>query len=52
MMSDWGVLGFVRVAAAAPPVHLGDPAANAAEIASWAARLSADGAALICFPEL
>ncbi len=52
MMSDWGALGFVRVAVAAPPVHLGDPAANAAEIAGWAARLSADGAALICFPEL
>ena len=51
-MSDWGTLGFVRVAVVAPPVHLGDPAANAVEIAHWSTRLASDGAALICFPEL
>ncbi len=49
---DWRRHGFVRVAAAAPPVHLADPAANAVEIATWAERLGADGAALVVFPEL
>ena len=49
---DWRAHGFVRVAAAAPPVHLADPATNATEIAAWAERLSDEGAALVVFPEL
>ena len=50
--ADWSEFGFARVAAVAPPVHLGDPAANAVEIAEWAGRLDADGASIIVFPEL
>ena len=49
---DWRRHGFVRVVAAAPPVHLADPAANADELVVWAERASADGAALVVFPEL
>ena len=49
---DWRDHGFVRVAAAAPPVHLADPAANADELTAWAHRLAGDGAALVVFPEL
>lgn len=49
---DWREHGFVRVAAAAPPVHLADPLRNASELGSWARRLADDGAALIVFPEL
>ena len=40
------------MAAAAPPVHLADPARNADEIGIWAQRLSDAGAGLIVFPEL
>ncbi len=50
--ADWTDFGFIRVAAAAPPIQLGDPVANATEIASWAQRLDADGASIIVFPEL
>jgi NAD+ synthase (glutamine-hydrolysing) len=50
--TDWRRHGFARISAAAPPVHLADPLKNAAEIATWARRLSADGASLIVFPEL
>ena len=49
---DWRLRGFVRVAAAAPPVHLADPARNASELATWAHRLADDGASLVVFPEL
>ncbi len=49
---DWRQHGFARVAAAAPPVHLADPALNAAELARWADRLAGEGASLIVFPEL
>ena len=49
---DWRRHGFVRVVAAAPPVHLADPAANADELVAWAERAAADGAALVVFPEL
>lgn len=49
---DWSQHGFVRVAAVAPPVHLGDPMANASEIASWVTRIADDGASLLVFPEL
>jgi NAD+ synthase (glutamine-hydrolysing) len=54
MMSavDFTELGFVRVAAAAPPLHLADPAANADEIAAWARRAAERGAAAVVFPEL
>jgi len=49
---DWRRHGFVRVVAAAPPVHVADPAANAVEHVAWATRLAGRGAALIVFPEL
>lgn len=49
---DWRRHGFVRLAAAAPPVHLADPAANAVEIATAARRLAGDGATVVVLPEL
>jgi NAD+ synthase (glutamine-hydrolysing) len=49
---DWRRHGFARVVAAAPPVHLADPAANGREIATVAERAAHDGAALVVFPEL
>lgn len=49
---DWSAHGFVRVTAVAPPVHLGDPAANADEIARWATQLHSNGASILVFPEL
>ena len=44
--------GFVRVAAATPQAHVGDPAANAAEILELARRADAAKAAICVFPEL
>ena len=44
--------GFVRVAAAVPPVHLGDPDANVAATVDLVRRADAEGAALVVFPEL
>jgi len=44
--------GFARVAVAIPRVALADPAANAAEIARLHSRATADGAAIVLFPEL
>lgn len=52
MRVDYGALGFYRVAAASPPVHLADPARNAAEIALWARRAAERGACVAAFPEL
>lgn len=52
MRVDYGTLGFYRVAAASPPVHLADPERNAAEIALWAARAAERGACVAAFPEL
>ena len=49
---DYSRYGFVRVAAAAPPLALGNPEENALVIAASSAALDADGAALIVFPEL
>lgn len=49
---DWSSHGFMRVAAVSPPIHLGDPAANADEIARWASKLHGDGASILVFPEL
>lgn len=49
---DWSSHGFVRVAAISPPIHLGQPAANADEIARWATQLHGDGASILVFPEL
>jgi len=40
--------GFFKIAAATPRLNLGDPAANAKELA----RIAKDGAAAIVFPEL
>lgn len=44
--------GFVRAAVCTPTVHLGDPAANAAETIALAREASARGAAVMLFPEL
>lgn len=48
---DYGSLGFVKVAAAAPPVAIADPAANARAIVAAYAAAPAD-AAVVVFPEL
>lgn len=45
-------LGFIRVAAVSPKVHLGDPFANALEITRAAAAAEEKGAAITLFPEL
>jgi NAD+ synthase (glutamine-hydrolysing) len=50
--TDWSRFGFFRIATVAPPVHIADPAANATEIAAWAAKADAAGASLVVFPEL
>ena len=44
--------GFYRIAAAAPYLHLGDPAANAKELVRLAKNAAKDGVAAIVFPEL
>ena len=49
---DFRSLGFVRVAAAHPPVRIGDPAANAAAHVEAARAAAARGAAVVLFPEL
>jgi NAD+ synthase (glutamine-hydrolysing) len=49
---DYTGLGFHRVAAASPPLTLGDPAANAHTTLAWARRAAESGACLILFPEL
>jgi NAD+ synthase (glutamine-hydrolysing) len=49
---DFGEFGFVRVAAAHPPVRLADPAGNATEILAAARRAAEKGAAVALFPEL
>jgi NAD+ synthase (glutamine-hydrolysing) len=49
---DFGEFGFVRVAAAHPPVRIADPAGNAAGILASARRAAEKGAAVALFPEL
>jgi NAD+ synthase (glutamine-hydrolysing) len=49
---DFSSLGFVRVAAIAPPVTIGDPNANRVKIAAWAQEFADAGASVIVFPEL
>lgn len=49
---DFGEFGFVRVAAAHPPVRIADPAGNAAGILAAARRAAGKGAAVVLFPEL
>jgi NAD+ synthase (glutamine-hydrolysing) len=44
--------GFVRLAAATPAAHVGDPAANAAEILALARQADEAKAAIVVFPEL
>ena len=44
--------GIIRIAAATPRLHLGDPRANVTELVRLASAVSADGAAAIVFPEL
>lgn len=48
----WDEFGFVRVAAAAPLVHIADPMANALEILQLAREADRRGATVVCFPEL
>ena len=48
---DYGSLGFVKVAAAAPPIAVADPAANAKAILEAYAAAPAD-AAIVLLPEL
>ena len=50
-MTDFSDLGFVKVAAVAPPVAIADPAANAEAILR-AYRDSPDDAAIVLLPEL
>ena len=44
--------GFVRLAAATPAAHVGDPAANAASILALARQADEAKAAIVVFPEL
>src|ERR1700692_564267 len=44
--------GFVRLAAATPVAHVGDPAANAAAILKLAGEADAARAPIVVFPEL
>jgi NAD+ synthase (glutamine-hydrolysing) len=44
--------GFVRLAAATPQAHVGNPAANAASILALARQADAAKAAIVVFPEL
>jgi len=44
--------GFFRIAAAVPPVKVGDLGYNAARIVEFAKRAEDKGAAVILFPEL
>ena len=44
--------GFYKIAAATPRLSLGNPAANAKELARLAKEASKDGVAAIVFPEL
>jgi NAD+ synthase (glutamine-hydrolysing) len=50
--TDFTTLGFVRVAAVAPPVAIGDVVTNCSTIAAWAHDASEQGAAIVVFPEL
>lgn len=49
---DWEGLGFLRAAAVAPALELGDVAANVREMVRVAGRLSGQGCRLVVFPEL
>ena len=49
---DFGDFGYLRVAAVVPPVHIADPAGNAAEIVDWARSAASRGTSLAVFPEL
>lgn len=49
---DYGRYGFLRVAAVAPVVEVGDPAANAAAILAAYEAEGREGAALVVTPEL
>jgi len=44
--------GYYRIAAAAPRLHLGNPATNAKELVRLAKEAAKDGVAAIVFPEL
>ena len=49
---DYSQFGFVRVGAAAPPVRVADPAANAEALLDVYRELAAGGASLVITPEL
>ncbi len=47
-----GHSGYIRVAAAAPRLRVGDPEYNTGEILAWIKRADREGAALTVFPEM
>ncbi len=49
---NFAELGFVRVAAVAPALALGDPLTNAERLAAHLRDLARDGVSLVLFPEL
>lgn len=49
---NYADLGYLRLAAIAPPVHLGNPAANASSILDELKQPRIQTAALVAFPEL
>ena len=44
--------GFLRVAAACPPVRIADPERNAEEVTSWVAQAAVRGVQVLVLPEL
>lgn len=52
MTKDFGPLGFYRVAAVSPPLHLGEPLRNAQETLHWARKAAEQEACAAVFPEL
>ena len=50
--TDFGQLGFLRVAAVSPQITIGDVAANTATICQQLSMLANDGVAIGVFPEL
>ncbi len=49
---NYADLGYLRLAAIAPPVHIGNPEANAGEILTQLQQPEIRSAALVAFPEL
>ena len=49
---NYADLGFLKLAAIAPPVHIGNPQANAGEILQQLQQPQVRSSALVAFPEL